>query len=378
MDCWEFSRSHGFLIGPDPVADLRQTETGLDRDRAETVQELSEAMPALIAERGLRSRLDRLPIVAMSPAIALGHGPVLERLFQIYAHAANAYVWCDQETPADELPPGVAVPLVELARALGRPPILAYASTSLANFERINPDGDLSVDNLRCIQELIGTQDESWFHLIHVEIEWHAAAAVGGCLDAEAAASAGDSDGVLDGLGHVPAALERMIATFRRIGEGCSPDYYFRTLRPYLFGFTDVIYRGVPEFGDQPQSFRGESGAQSTIIPAIQRLLGLRHRNGGLTDDLEAMVDFMPVPHQRLLRSAESSAIRDHIARSADSALVEVYNAGLQRVLDFRSLHLNMARSYVASRLDDPTGTGGTEFMPWLTQLRDETKEQML
>ena len=37
-----------------------------------------------------------------------------------------------------------------------------------------------------------------------------------------------------------------------------------------------------------------------------------------------------------------------------------------------------MARSYVASRLDDPTGTGGTEFMPWLTQLRDETKDQML
>jgi len=376
--CWEFSRSQGFLIGPDPVADLRQVETGLDQGQVEAVQEMSDALPALIGEGQLRSQLDQLPVVAMSPAITGGDGRVLERLFQIYTHAANAYVWCDQTAPAQAIPAGVAVPLVELARALGRPPILAYAATSLANFERIDPDGDLSVDNLRCIQELIGTPDESWFHLIHVEIEWHAASAVGGCLDAAAAASAGDAAGVLEGLGHVPAALERMIAAFKRIGEKCSPDYYFQTLRPYLFGFTDVVYSGVVEFADQPQSFRGESGAQSTVIPAIQRLLGLQHRRGGLSDDLDAMVDYMPNPHQRLLASVDTQATRDYIAGSADPPLVEAYNASLQRVLDFRSLHLNMARAYVASRLDDPTGTGGTEFMPWLTQLRDETKEQML
>ena len=139
------------------------------------------------------------------------------------------------------------------------------------------------------------------------------ATAVAGYLDAETAALGGDSDGVLDGLGQIPEAFERMIATFKRIGEGCSPEYYFRTLRPYLFGFTDVIYKGVSEFGDRPQSFRGQSGAQSTVIPAIQRLLGLQHRKGGLTTDLEAMIDYMPVPHQRLLRAVDTRAIRDHV-----------------------------------------------------------------
>ena len=158
--CWEFSRSHGFLIDPDPVADLRQIETGLEPDHAEIVQELSDAMPVLVGERQLRSQLEQLPVSVMSSAIESGDGRILERLFQIYAHAANAYVWSDQEAPAHQIPAGVAVPLVELARVLGRPPILAYASTSLSNFERIDPDGDLSVDNLRCIQELIGTQDD--------------------------------------------------------------------------------------------------------------------------------------------------------------------------------------------------------------------------
>ena len=355
--CWEFSRSHGFLIGPDPVADLRQVETGLEPDRVRVVQELSDAMPMLVGEGKIRSELEQLPVLSMSSAIDSGDGRVVERLFQIYAHAANAYVWCDQDASSRQIPDGVAVPLVELARSLGRPPILAHASTSLANFERIDPEGDLSVDNLRCVQELIGTRDESWFHLIHVEIEWHAASAVAGCLDAAAAAPAGDTDSVFDGLRRVPAAFDRMIGAFKRIGEGCSPDYYFRTLRSYLFGFTDVVYTGVSEFGGRPQSFRGESGDQSTIIPATQRLLGIEHRRGGLTADLEAMIDYMPVLHQRLLRTIDSRAIRDHVIESADWSLTDAYNA---------------------SRLDDPTGTGGTEFMPWLTQLRDETKEQML
>jgi indoleamine 2,3-dioxygenase len=375
---WAFSRSHGFLLEPDPVADLRTAATGLEAEAVRAIQELGDAMPVLVTEGRIRGELDQLPALDMSPAIAHGDGRVLERLFQIYAHAANAYVWCEQDNPASEVPVGVAVPLVELADALGRPPVLAYASTSLSNYERIDPTGDLSVDNLRCIQELIGTQDESWFHLIHVEIEWHAAEAVAGCLDAAVAASTGDTDEVARRLAPVPEAFDRMIATFKRIGEGCSPDYYFRTLRPYLFGFTDVVYTGVEAFNGEPQTFRGESGAQSTIIPTIQRLLGLQHREGGLTADLEAMIDYMPVPHQHVLAGIDSEAIRPHVVAAASPELTDVYNACLQQVLDFRSLHLNMARSYVASRLDDPTGTGGTEFMPWLTQLRDEIKEQML
>jgi len=225
---------------------------------------------------------------------------------------------------------------------------------------------------------MIETPDEAWFHLIHVEIEWHGAAAVSGCLQAQAAAQRDDPEGMVEHLEQVPAAFDRMIATFKRMGEGCSPDYYYRTLRPYLFGFTDIVYAGVNEFGGKPQTFRGESGTQSSLIPAIQRLLGLRHREGGLTEDLEAMVSDMPIPHQKLLREIDSGVVRALVARCDSSHLSDVYNACLQGVLDFRSLHLNMARSYIASRVEDPTGTGGTDFMRWLTQLRDETAEQLL
>ena len=378
QECWEFDGASGFLIAPDPVTDLRTVESGLSTEAAGTAQELSDALPTLLREGRLRAELDEIPAISMAAAVDHGDGRVVERLLQVYAHLANVYVWCDQSDPARRLPVGVAVPLVELAQAVERPPILAYASTSLANFERIDATGDLCVDNLRCVQELIKTPDEAWFHLLHVEIEWHGAAAVSGCLQAQAAAHRDDLDGMVEHLAEVPAAFDRMITSFKRIGEGCSPDYYFRTLRPYLFGFTDVIYTGVTEFGDQPQTFRGESGAQSSVIPAVQRLLGLRHSRGGLTVDLEAMIDHMPIPHRTLLREIDTEVIRARAVGFDDPDVRDAYNACLQGVLDFRSLHVNMARAYVASRVEDPTGTGGTEFMGWLTQLRDETKEQIL
>ena len=43
--------------------------------------------------------------------------------------------------------------------------------------------------------------------------------------------------------------------------EGCSAEVYFKKVRPYIFGFTDIVYEGC--FGDVPQSYRGETGAQS-------------------------------------------------------------------------------------------------------------------
>ena len=90
------------------------------------------------------------------------------------------------------------------------------------------------------------------------------------------------------------------------------------------------------------------------------------------------MIEYMPVPHRELLREAERSGLREYVTASEDSRLIDAYNASLQGVLEFRSLHLAMARAYVAKRLDDPIGTGGTPFMTWLTRLRDETGEQML
>jgi indoleamine 2,3-dioxygenase len=49
------------------------------------------------------------------------------------------------------------------------------------------------------------------------------------------------------------------------------------------------------------------------------------------------------------------------------------YNAVLDAMAEFRSVHYEWAQEYINRRTDDPRGTGGTPYMQWLKQLIDET-----
>lgn len=378
QDCWKPGRNGGFLMHPDPVADISACDAPVDTGHASLLQELATGLPELISRKRLRAVLDDMPVVEFSALENWADSRVAERAFQIYVHFANVYVWCDQDDPARHIPAGVAVPLVQLAEFLERPPILPYASTALCNFERIDPDGEYTTGNMRVIQKIIDIPDESWFHLTHTEIEAHAADMLFACIDATAQVDNDDAASVEQSLGQVPDALGRMMVTFKGIAKGCKPETYYHTLRPYLFGFDDIVYEGVQKYAGEPQTFRGQTGAQSSAIPAAQAFLGLRHEHGGLTHHLEAMKEHMPKPHRELLAAIDPNKIRNYVSNSAGASLRETYNECLRSLTEFRTLHLGMAHAFVASRVENPIGTGGTEFMHWLEQLRNETEQQFL
>lgn len=362
---------------PAPIADLRTVDCSLSAEITDHLQTLSEQLPTHLANRSIRPALEALPIYSFQTLNAVDDFRIVERCYQLYAHFAQAYVWAEEHNPMKHIPAGVAVPLVELAHQVDRPPIIVYANTALSNWQKVDPEGEMVVDNLRVVQKLIDIPDESWFHLTHVEIEAIGGDALAGCFAATAAVGCGDQVSAENALLQIADALARMHNTFRQITRGCSPDLYFHTLRPFLFGFDDIIYEGVAEYGGKPQTLRGETGAQSTLIPAIQNYLGLQHAHGGLSEHLEIMKSYMPTPHRNLLASIDQRYIRNWIAQQPNS-LREAYNLCLQRVVEFRTLHLNYAHAYIASKVKDPRGTGGTEFMRWLKQLRDETTEQYL
>ena len=377
-DCWTPRRECGFLMNPDPVADISKCDSPLDSDSSEQLQALAVALPALIVNGQLRSTADKLPVFDMTGFQDCADGRVVERAIQIYAHLANAYIWCDQENPGKSLPPGIAVPLVKLAEIVERPPIVSYANTALSNYERIDPSKGIYVENMRCIQKLVDIPDESWFHLTHVEIEMHAGEILAACLRTNSLVKQEDLDELELELSKIPGAFQKMIDTFAKIGRGCKPETYFHTLRPYLFGFDDIVYEGVAKFDGKPQSFRGQTGAQSTAIPAIKAFLGIEHERGGLTEHLEAMIASMPLPHRSLLEEIDSSAVRQYVLKAKVPSLTEAYNDCLRALTEFRTLHLKMAAAFVAKRVKNPMGTGGTEFMHWLEQLRNETAQQYL
>ncbi len=115
--------------------------------------------------------------------------------------------------------------------------------------------------------------------------------------------------------------------------------------------------------------FRGETGAQSSIIPVLVGLMKIPHRSSLLMEHLAAMRRYMPVPHQALITSVEA------MPSLKDSANKTAFNRVLEAMANFREVHYGWAQEYIARRTPDPRGTGGTPYMVWLKQLIDETRQ---
>ncbi len=169
-----------------------------------------------------------------------------------------------------------------------------------------------------------------------------------------------------------------MNKTMARMPEGCSPEVYFRKVRPYIFGFNDLVYEGC--FEERPQSFRGETGAQSSIVPTLLAALGIQHQDSLLTKHLGDMLNYMPRPHRDFVRA--QPGIRSHVLKAAAAPegprLRELYNECVRQLLAFRSRHFEYAVNYIEKKVANPIATGGTPYIPWLHQLIEETKGYLL
>ena len=346
-------------------------------------QELASELPKRLAAQRVRSAVRSLPRFELAAL----RSPAEERAaMRVLSFVAHAFVW-EGAAPEPALPQQLAAPWCALARKLGRPPILSYGSYALDNWRRFDPRGPLTVDNLAILQNFLGGQDEDWFILIHVEIEALAARALHAALPALAAARTGDAAILTARLEEVAGALEAMLATLRRMPERCDPYMYFHRVRPFIHGWKNhsalpsgVVYEGVAELSG-PQLLRGETGAQSTIVPVMDGLLGVAHAPDPLRAYLDEMRAYMPPGHRAFLAHVEAagsvrSAVRE--LRAAHPELAEVYDDCLRWLEAFRTLHLEYAASYIhsqAGRGANPSdvGTGGTPFMQYLAKHRDET-----
>jgi indoleamine 2,3-dioxygenase len=376
-ECWNIWRDRGFLVNPEPLISLSDV---LHFPPLAHLESVANELPVLLETRTLRQTLDTLPVYDLSMLhLETIDCYIAERLMQIYSYFASAYVYAITDDTAHRIPAGVAVPLAQLAQRVERPPILSYTNYVLNNWRRIDPDAPITVDNLELNQKFLGNKDEAWFVLIHVDIEARAADALQAIQVAFDAAAQGQENAVESALETVYRSVNNMITTFHRMPEGCDPNIYYFAVRPYIFGFNDIIYEGVPEFECKPQSFRGQTGAQSSIIPALVAALGLKHEQTGLTDHLDVMKHYMPKPHREFLAQMTHSTIRDYIVEHQhNSALVEAYNQCLHKMTEFRSLHYHFATEYIFRKVSNPVGTGGTIFMDWLKQLIGETEQQLV
>lgn len=360
---------------------------------------LGQEMPKLLSARRVRRYIDEQNAL-LSSVPSSWQEAEYRAAMRILSFAGHAYVWETPNQPATTLPSQLTRPWHEIAKRLGRPPVLSYASYALDNWRRLDQTKPVQLDNIVLLQNFLGGLDEEWFVVVHIQIERQAGSGLEGLLGAINAASEGKDDVVLAGLQALAAAQTAMKDTLLRMKERCDPYVYYTRVRPYIHGWKNnpslpdgLIYGSVEAYGQQPQQFRGETGAQSSIVPCLDAGLGIRHVPDPLTVYLQEMRDYMPPRHRAFLQALESQtdgqgrAILSgyvHDRRQSRPELWAAYCTCVGLLAQFREIHIGYADSYInrqhQTSTTNPTavGTGGTPFMTYLQKHLDETKQAIV
>lgn len=351
---------HGFLPHQDPLKAFPS-----DSPLA-VLDELGHDLPSLLYDSGFRDRARRMVIPQwVDPADPQDRLPQMRLYYVRLGFLASAYINQVGEPPVSVLPRNLAVPLGDICRRLGRPSILSYDGYALYNWKRFDPAGPIELGNIDTIQNFVHLYDEHWFILVHVEIERIAAGVLSGVDKACRGVAAGDRTLVNEGLNEIGEGVRKQIAVLRRIPEHMDPALYYKTFRPYIRFFEHVVFEGV---NAQPMDFRGETGAQSSIMPMLVAVMKIPHKPSLLTNHLADMQNFMPAEHRQLIATLQKAG---DVRPLADK---DVYNEVLEAMATFREVHIGWAEDYINKRVTDPRGTGGTPYMQWLGQLIAETR----
>lgn len=361
-----------------------------------TLNHLSHELPKLLSARQVRRFVDQEPSFLSSIPSNWGEDDYRTAM-RILSFAGHAYVWETPGQPAAKLPAQLAQPWYELAQKNSRPPVLSYASYALDNWRRLDRAQPIQLDNIVLRQNFLGGLDEEWFVVVHIQIENQAGPGLEGLLRAINGAATGKDDEVLLGLQALASAQTAMRDTLLRMKERCDPYVYYTRVRPYIHGWKNspslpngLIYDKVEAYGQQPQQFRGETGAQSSIVPCLDAGLGIHHAPDPLTVYLQEMREYMPPQHRALIHALERQAdrsgqallsayVHDHKQRNPE--IWSAYCACVDLLAQFREIHIGYADSYIhrqhQTSATNPTavGTGGTPFMTYLQKHLDETKQ---
>lgn len=353
------------------------------------IVEAAEHLSGLISSTRLRHFLNQLPDPQIADWAASAPEEQVRAAMVRYSFLVQAYVWGEPEAPA-MLPANLARPIVAIADRLGLAPLLPYSGYVLDNWARIDKTAPLSLDNVRMVQNFSGGEDENWFVLIHIAIELEAGVLLDCAVKLIAASEAGDAAACEALLGEMNAAWDKMYAIFWRMPEHCDPYVYFNRVRPWIHGWANnpalgggLVYEGL--YDGKPQALRGQTGSQSSIVPAMDALFGVAHSDDPLKSFLDELHHYRPVPHRRFIEDvAARSTLRAFVVGSGSQSLKDAFNANVEQVARFRTRHLEYAASYINKQAalqpgnDPDVGTGGTPFMKYLKKHRDENAAQVV
>ena len=293
----------------------------------------------------------------------------------------------------DRLPEKLAVPMKLLADRLNyKQPLLDYAQAYALYNWKLTDDADPEnphyhnddivkstedpLGNIELIRKFHGGQDEAGFILLHVAIVSKSYKQAQAYDKIYAGIADNNRDLVNKGLEETVAYLEEINGLFNSMWTQSSPAAYlkFRTFIMGIQGNEDifqtggVVYEGVEEYNGKIMAFRGETGAQDSIIPAMDSALGLEYPRNSLTEYLFELRDYRPYHHQKYINELRQSAV-EH--KFKDYAMQDSYSTylllnSMHQTFKFRHQHWTMVKKYIMDNSKYPRATGGTPITTWL------------
>jgi len=155
--------------------------------------------------------------------------------------------------------------------------------------------------------------------------------------------------------------------------ESSPTDY--NVFRTFILGIQNqpmfpsgVIYEGC--FDNKPQQFRGESGANDSIIPFCDNIIQVTQNlpKNPLTDILRDFRSYRPKPQQEFLADTEKAACELNIlgyGRKDPESLARLLEVADQ-IRAFRHRHWILTNLYILSFSAHPVATGGSPIVTWL------------
>lgn len=256
---------------------------------------------------------------------------------------------------------------------------MSYAAAySLYNYRLVDPSiGFSEYSNLHLVRAfergLDPLSSEAGFVLTHVDMVQHSAGLVRGTVDMLDAVAASASTSI------VASSLELLLTTMVHVERSMesmwshSKPKDYLSYRTFIFGITNqsmfpdgVVYEGQND--GRPMFFRGESGANDSMIPLLDSLLQIPMPANPLTEILKDFRSYRPKPHRDFLalvrEEAESAGVRSYCCKDLTTRVL--YLKLLDTVRSFRWRHWLFAREYIIKRSSHPTATGGSPIVTWL------------
>ena len=358
----------GFL--PNKISTLLSNEF-------DDVEHIAKNLPKILANNQIESEVLNLETEKNISNLSIDE---LERAMLLYSYIGHGYIWGGTSIEK-VIPKNISKTWYKISQKLDRPPILSYASYALNNWKLQDVNKPFDLENIRILQNFLGGIDEDWFIMIHIAIE-HEAKEILNNLKTYYLDKNKDQSYLENAL----VSIKKINQIMNRMPEKCDPFIYYNRVRPYIFGWKNnpatpngVIYEGVEEYGGTPQLFRGETGAQSSIVPALDALLGVTHSNDPLKEYLDEMRLYMPKEHRNLLNDLDQWSENNRSNSTTEDSSVVLSEEIINEVHAFRNKHLEYARIYIHEQSlsnqnnSNVVGTGGTPFMKYLDKHLQET-----